>query len=994
MSLPRITVSIVWRSALAIALFLVFVPGPVRASPAADSPPALAEVIVTGTRVPAPPGSGASPVTIIRADEIQSLGMTRIEDVLNQLPQVFADQSSTVTNGATGTATVNLRDLGPERTLVLIDGKRLGPGDPTAGSVAPDLNFIPSALVQRIDIVTGGASAVYGSDAVAGVVNFIMKRDLSGLMIDVQTGAVEHGNGDTDIQAVLAAKGIAPPAHDVADGLTTQVTVAAGANAPDGRGNITVWGVYRTASGVTQSTRDFSACPLMAKGADLICGGSINSPATGQFLVIDPNSFNLVSDLTLDPTGPGNTLRAFDADRDGFNYSPYEYLQRPDQRWSAGVFAHYQLAPSVELYADGMFMDDVTSETLAPSGLFSSVPFAISCANPMLSAAEVQAFCADANVPPDGTALVVIGHRDVGGPVRQYRITHEDYRMVAGVRGAFSNWRYDVSAQVSSVAITQTDLHDVSLSRAADALDVVSSGGTLVCASGNPGCAPYDVFQLGAATPAALAYIDGSGRATGGTTEVVASANLSGDLGAWGVKSPWSHEGAGVALGAEWRHEALDYSPDAELASGDLASQGVATPAVSGGFSVFEVYGEARAPLVQDRGPMLHELSVEGGYRLSWYQNAGLQQTYKAGLEWAFADGFRLRASFNHAVRAPNVVELFTPVTLTANGLDFDPCAGANPIVDQQNPFATEANCARTGVTVAEYGHIAPSPAGYNVLSGGNPDLRPETADTWTFGLVIAPVQVPGFDLTLDYYDIRVTGMIATIDPDVVIEQCLETGNPFLCSLIHREPGTGSLWIGADGYVSNVYENTASLSTRGLDVALSYRRALPSLDGRSLGHASLTLNGSWLMVLTTQTEPGAPSYDCAGFYGIQCGDPAPRWRHILRLGWETPWNLDVTLAWRYVGPVIVAAASTNPVLKLPFDAADYRLGPRSYIDLSLDWRISKRLELRMGVNNLFDVDPPVVGTDFQSGVAADANTYPGVYDVLGRWLFVGLTARI
>jgi outer membrane receptor protein involved in Fe transport len=491
-----------------------------------------------------------------------------------------------------------------------------------------------------------------------------------------------------------------------------------------------------------------------------------------------------------------------------------------------------------------------------------------------------------------------------------------------------------------------------------------------------------------------LAYIDGSGRASGGTSEAVASANLSGDLRRWGVKSPWADEAVGVAIGAEWRRETLDYAPDAELASGDLASQGVGAPAVNGGFSVSEIYAEARAHLAQDRGPLMRDLSLEGGYRLSWYQNAGLAQTYKAGLTWTINGDLALRSSFNHAVRAPNVVELFTPASLGFNGLDFDPCAGANPVADQQNPFATQANCARTGVSSAQYGHIAISPAGYNALVGGNPDLRPEVADTWTLGLDATPAAVPGFSLTLDYYHIRVAGVIATIDPDIVIEQCLETGNPFLCAQVHREPGTGSLWIGADGYVSSLYENTSSLTTRGLDVALHYRRPLPTVGGRMLGSTTLDLNGTWLMALTTVTEPGAPAFNCAGYYGLNCGDPVPRWRHVLRIGWETPWKFDLSLAWRYVSPVIIAAASPNPVLRVPFDQADYRLGSRSYIDLSFNWRVTNRVELRAGVNNVFDVDPPVIGSDFQTGVAANSNTYPGVYDALGRWIFLGLTARM
>jgi len=955
----------------------------------------VGEIVVTGSRIPRPDRTGVSPLTQVAGAEIRSQGLMRIEDVLNQLPQVYVDQNSAVTNSATGTATVNLRDLGPERTLVLIDGKRLMPGDPTSGSVAPDLNFIPDALVERIDVVTGGQSAIYGSDAIAGVVNFIMKRNFAGVRMDAQIGIYDHNNGQTGIQAVLAGQGFAEAPRNVTDGFTSEVTVVAGINAPDGKGNLTVYGGYRTAAAITQASRDFSACALIASGANLICEGSTQSTALGRFEVLDQtNNFNTVGDLTLDPAGAGNTLRPFDPLRDAYNFEPHEYFQRPDERYTAGAFAHYQIRPSVDLYVDGMFMYDDTTAQLAPSGLFLGPLFTIACSNPMLSAAEVKSFCTDANVPPGGGALISIGRRDVEGGSRQFVLTHTDYRVVAGARGEVGGWQYDISAQVSAVDISQTDLRDVSLSRAADALNVVrNSSGALVCASGNPGCAPYDIFAIGGVTQAALAYIEAPGVATGETDEAVVSANVTGELGRYGVKSPWAASGAGVAVGTEYRREGLSYSPNAELASGDLASFGVSSPAVSGHTDVYEVYGEARVPLAQDRGALLDDLTIDGGVRYSWYQNIGGAATYKAGFEWAPSPDVRLRASYGRAVRAPNVVELFTPPTFGAE-LGHDPCAGANPIIDQTDPFATQANCARTGVTAAQYGHVAPSDAFYNTLGGGNPNLRPEVATTVTLGAVITPRMIPGLSLAVDYFDIRVNDVITALDPDATIEQCLQTGNSFLCSLVHRAPGTGSLWITNAGYVSTVVQNAASLETRGVDVDISYQHALPAWAGHSLGTAGVRLVGTYVLDRSTVTAPGTPAFDCAGLYGDACGDPQPHWRHILRVTWDTPWNVDFTAAWRYVGPATVSAASSDPFLNMPFDAADFRLGARSYIDLSLAWRVNRRVELRVGVNNLFDVDPPVIGFDSQAGVAVNANTYPGVYDALGRWLFIAMTARL
>ncbi len=821
---PRLTLALTAVAALAWT-FATFVKAQSEPPPPAAT---VAEVIVTGSHIPRPDLTGVSPLTTLDSREIKAEGIMRIEDAINRLPQATVDQNATVTDEATGTATVNLRDLGPQRTLVLIDGKRLMPGDPTSGEIAPDLNFIPDALVERIDIVTGGASAVYGSDAIAGVVNFIMKKDFTGLSLDAQGGFYNHVNGDKAVQALLVAQGDPIPPRVVNDGLTSEVTVVAGANTPDGKGNVTLYGGYRRTDPIAQSSRDFSACPLEPIDAIRECSGSMASPRFSRFQVFDQVTGSVV-DLSLDPAGPGDTLAPFDPGRDAFNFAPDQYFQRSDHRYVAGLFAHYQLSPAVELYASGMFMDDRTVAQLAPSGLFVAQE-SISCANPLLSAAEVTSFCTDADVPPGGQTVLFLSHRDVEGPARRSFLGHRDYRVLAGARGDFGAWRYDISVQYSAVALTQSDLEDVSLSRAADALNVVrDAAGNLVCASGNPGCVPYDIFKIGGVTPAAIAYLAEPGEATGSTSEAVASATLSGDLGRYGLTSPWSKEALGLALGAEYRREGLGYAPDAELASGDLADNPFSSPAVSGAFEVYELYGEVRAPLVQDREPLLHDLNAEAGYRLSWYSNAGVASTYKAGLEWAPIRDVRLRASFNHAVRAPNVVELFTPQTLAMTGLGNDPCAGPDPAA--VIPIATPANCARTGVTAGEYGNITANPSGYNGIEGGNPNLKSETADSRTVGVVFTPRALGDVSLSIDYFDIQVRGVIAALGADTTVQNCLQTGNPVSCQLIHRAPLTGSLWLSPEGFVTDIDQNESSLRTRGVDVQASWRAALPALRG-------------------------------------------------------------------------------------------------------------------------------------------------------------------
>jgi len=977
-----------WIFAFATAVH----PQPAPASANTDAT-TLTEVVVTGSHIPQSDTASVSPITTIRAADTRAAGITRVEDAINRLPQAAPDQNSTVNNGATGTATVNLRDLGPERTLVLIDGKRLLPGDTTSGSIAPDLNFIPDALVDRIEIVTGGASAVYGSDAIAGVVNLIMKKDFTGLKLDAQSGFYNHVNGDRMVQTLLVARGDAVPPGTVNDGLTTEVTLVTGATSPDAKAHVTAYGGYRRTDAVAQSTRDFSACPLEADDTGPRCSGSQSSPALGRFVVFDQVSEMVVRDLGLDPAGRAGAVRPFDDGRDAFNYAPYQYFQRSDDRYVAGAFAHWDVAPAVGLYASGMFMSDRTVAQLAPSGLFLA-PFSISCANPMLSAAEVRSFCTDAQVPAGGDTLLFVGRRDVEGAGRQSLLSHRDYRLLAGARGEAGPWRYDASVQYSAVGLRQSDLNDVSLSHAADALDVVrGASGDLVCASGNPGCVPYDVFKIGGVTPAAIAYLSEPGVASGSTSETVASATVSGQLGRYGVKSPWSRDGLGLALGAEYRRETLSYAPDAEIAGGDLADNPFSSPAVSGAFHVQELYAEARAPLVNDGPAPIRDLSLEGGYRLSWYGDAGRAGTYKAGAQWTPVEGVRLRASFNHAVRAPNVVELFTPQTLAMTGLSVDPCAGPDPAA--ADPLATPANCARTGLSASQYGAIAANPVGYNSIEGGNPTLRPENADTRTVGVVFTPRALGDFSLSIDYFDIQVSGAIGTPGADVTMQICLQTGDPSSCRLIHRAAGTGSLWLGPQGYVADIDENASLLRTRGFDVEAFWSLPLPAWRGARLGRASVALDGGHLTSFIARTVPGAAAYDCAGYYGSFCGEPLPDWRHVLRATWNAPWGFDLSLAWRYIAAARLDATSSNPFLAAPFAAADAGLAARNYFDLSVNWRLSWRLQIRAGVNNLFDIDPPVVGVG-ATGVfpTTNGNTFPGLYDCLGRFAFLGLTAAL
>jgi outer membrane receptor protein involved in Fe transport len=949
------------------------------ASPSA----AVGELIVTGTRLPSPDPTGVSPVTTVTDADIALSGYTRIEDLINRLPQAFAGQGGAVGNGASGTATVNLRGLGVQRTLVLIDGRRLAPGNPAfSGSPpVPDLNAIPAALVERIDVLTGGASATYGSDAVAGVVNFVLKKNFTGVRIDANAGFYDHDNGNPSVQAVTQASGIASPTGSRADGWQKDVTLTAGVDTPDKKGNLMGYFAYRQVDAVSQSQRDYGACPLAESGAGFACSGSVYS-AQSHFLVFTPTgrSVGLPGGYVLDTGGPGNTVRPYTL-ADGYNYAPYNDYQRPDDRYSLGLLGHYDVNPHVELYVQAMAMDDYTSFTNAPSGIFGQL-VQLPCASPVLSAQEVATFCTAAGQGARGYATLGLLKRNVEGGPRLTDIRHTDYRLVIGAKGEIDKtWSYDAYGQYGKSVLHETYTGDFSIARSTNAINGCYT--TVVNPNGAP-CAFYNAFAVGGVTQAALNYLSAGDHQSGDTTETVFSGSLTGKLGDYGLRSPWSADGVDLNVGAEYRRETLSLITDAEDQAGDLAGlAGVRLP-VSGAFDVKELFVEATAPLARDKAGF-KDLSLNTGYRYSDYSSAGRTDTYKVGGEWAPTSDIRFRAGFNHAVRAPSIQELYSSSGVVLDGT-MDPCAGTTPT-------ATAAQCALTGVTAAQYGHIAANTSNqYNGLEGGNPNLKPEKSDTTTLGFVVTPQNLPRFSFSLDHFDIKVTDVIGTAGADLILTQCLQTGNPFYCGKVVRAPGTGSLWLGSNGYVLDTAFNLGRLQTSGFDLAARY-----SLPLDRWGRVAVDFSGTLLDHFTTQPLPTGGSYDCAGRYGVICnastgGAPAPKFRGTTRLTWDTPWAVSASAAWRHIDSVAVDSASSNSFLAGTVNPADATLPAFDYIDLTASVRIRQRYTLRLGVNNLMDLQPPLVGSGHLEAVYGNGNTYPEVYDALGRYVFMGLTA--
>jgi len=961
----------------------------------------VSEIVVTGSRIPTPNLTSVSPVTAVNSQELKLEGTTNVENLLNNLPQVFADFSSGVSNGATGTATVNLRGLGSQRTLVLIDGRRMMPGDPI--DPVADLNAIPAALIDRVDVLTGGASAVYGSDAIGGVVNFIMDRNFEGFRIDAQYSGYQHNNNNSEARSLIksAPFAIPLPASDVFDGQTTDITAMFGVNAPDGKGNITAYVGYRNLQPVIQANRDYSACSVAATytGASTIydahvCAGSSNS-AFGRF-----GNANTGGNKSLNPNGTATFVPFTPALR--FNYAPQNYFQRPDDRYTAGFFAHYDLNKMVNLYSDFMFADDHTVAQIAPSGLFIGTgsnggsTFGINCNNPLMSAAIAASICGAAAGTPT-IQQTTIGFRFAALP-RQDDLRHTSYKVTLGSKGELAEgWNYDAYLQYGTAIYNEHYNNDVSVAKVQNALLVDPATGQCTVGA-STGCVPLNIFRLGALTPAQLAYVITPGFKSGDTTEQIASVSVTGDLSKYGMKFPWATDGVGVALGAEYRRDSLDLRVDQEFSSGDLSGQGGPTLGNSGSVDVYELFGEARLPLAQDM-PFAKDLSVELGYRFSDYSSAAhTTNAYKVGLNWQITEDVKLRAGYNRAVRAPNVVELFTPPGV---GLftGVDPCAGTG----SARPIAACLASGATAAQLAQAGGIPQCPAAQcTALLGGNANLKAEISDTYTVGVVLRPHFIPNFDLTIDYFNIKVANLISSL-PALTIVNCIGQHLPAACALFHRDPATGGLF-GNTGFINATNINTGYLQTAGVDYAANWRTNFSDWGMGEWGGLGFNLVGTWTEKYVTQPVTGGGTFDCAGLYGVVCSSnanlgPTPKWRSKLRVTWTTPWPaLTLSADWRYISSVKFDVNSKNPFLADPLgrkDIPDATIPAANYFDLSGTWKVRDTITFRAGVSNIFDKDPPILDSNAfaASGPpAGNGNTYPGTYDALGRTVFVGVTA--
>jgi iron complex outermembrane recepter protein len=983
--------------------------------------PVLQEVVVTGSRIASPNATASSPIQVVSSADIQATGRNDISDVLNQLPQILSNDLGQDLGNRTpglstagGVATADLRGIGPNRTLVLVDGMRLGQGSPqtTIASPAPDLDQIPLVMVERVEVLTGGASSVYGSDAIAGVVNFIMRKNFQGLEVSGQYGQDEHDNRNKYMDSLLTSSGYTPLKGSTWDGQNRTINMVMGTNFADNTGNVTAYFTYLNTDPVASSARDFGQCqltevqdPTSGIVTGNTCLGSTNAnrftPLTGpnantRYAVVGNAFVPWSASLAANPP----TV---------YNSQPFIYMQRQDTRYMAGFNAHEDLEDWAKPYMDFGFMNDKTHQAIAPSAAFTTSnpntggPYFVNCGNPFLSAQQVGILgCTPAQIAGNqanqaNQVPIQIGRRNVEGGGRSSDYEHTNFRAAVGMKGDFLEaWSYDAYGQYYYTTFDNQNNNYLSYNKIDNALLVTGTAANAHCVSGSP-CVPWNIFSDGGVTPSALNYLYLLGTSSGNNTLRTIHGDVTGKLGKYGIQSPLAQEGVGVNFGYEHRNENVQFSPDDATNSGQLSGAGGTQEPLHAAVGVNEEFIEFRLPVAQEL-PFAKDLVLGTGFRHSNYSVSGGVNTYKFDVQWAPIEDVRLRASLQRAIRAPSVSELFNQANIGLIQFGNDPCAAPATATLQQ--CLNTVSAANAAAFAKAYGNgtttnIIPQAISGQLaqLQGGNQKLQPEKSRSVSLGFLFSPTAVPNLTGSIDYWQIHLDGEITTYPASVLVTNCLQTGNPVYCSGVVRTTTDYSLQgatVATGGYIVQTNQNIASLLQSGIDLQANYKLALPG----AVGTLQWSLNGSYLLHASTRPLPGGNSYDCAGLFGLTCQTIDSRWRHNLRTTYLSPWDADLSLTWRFIGKVGNDNNDPNPLLAgNAYGAYDQNLRQLpnvSYIDMAASWHALKGIDIRAGVNNLFDRQPPLVPLTLQPGGAA--NTY-GTYDVLGRQLYVAFTAK-
>ncbi|WP_232252415.1 TonB-dependent receptor plug domain-containing protein [Sphingomonas paucimobilis] len=958
---------------------------PVAAPPAAQEPgvqtsestsPATqtGDVVVTGTLIRNPNIVATSPVTVVSQEEIRLRQVNVAEQILRELPGAVPSIGSQVNNGNGGASFVNLRGLGVNRNLVLLDGARIAPAN--LGG-ATDLNNIPLALIERMDVLTGGSSTTYGADAVAGVVNFITRSDFSGV--------------DVAVTDQITGKG---------DGHSYRAELTVGANMDDGRGNAVLSIGFQDQSPVYQGDRSYGIQSI----------DSYSGAAGGSGTTV-PGRFSVGSTGTRQINQAGT---AFVPTYSLFNFNPYNIYQTPFKRFNIFGSTRYEVSDHLEFYSQAMFSKNTVSTIIAPSGTFGN-PLTVPISNPYLSGGVRDSFCLNAvdadptttgrqaptqaqcnayytaTSPTDAnyrTFTTAAFRRFVEAGPRISEYTTQLFNIRAGVRGALvGNFNDDVFGTYGESENTQRQSGNGLLSRLQQATLATN---TSTCLTATNGCVPINLFgPAGSITADQLGYLLGVTTSSGVMTSLgTLRGVISGDF---GVSSPFADTPVSIAFGGEYRkYTARTTSDTATQTPAEVLGNGGATPNASGRYDVKEGFVELVAPLVEDK-PFFRSLTLEAGARYSDYSRSGGNWTWKAGGSWEPVAAFKLRGLYTRAVRAPNIGELFSPAVTGLDNLAVDPCAGSAPTANAN----LRAVCIAQGAPAATIGNIAqPSSGQINTTGGGNPNLGVETASTVTIGAVIQPTFLSGFSMTVDYYNIKVNNAISSPTVGDVVNACFAnltaaSATSAACTGIRRNPLTGGL----DGSAATTpglpvpLANIGQLLTDGIDLSASYRHDL------GFGKLALAFNGNWTSRSKFKATPTSIYRECTSYYSVNCGSIQPEFSFNQRTTLSID-KVDLSVLWRFLSPAKYEplaladdiAAGGGPV------AAYQRIGAYHYFDLAAQFQATDRFSLLFAVRNVFDRKPPFVGSSIGSTAYNSGNTYPSTYDPLGRLFSV--TARV
>jgi iron complex outermembrane receptor protein len=963
--------------------------------------PASDFIVVTGTRITNPALEQASPVSVIGEQEFIFQQPVSAEQLLRDLPGATPGINSQVNNGSNGAASVNLRGLGANRNIVLLNSRRVTPRGTDA---VVDLNIVPVSMIERVEVLTGGASTVYGADAIAGVVNFITKRDFAGFEISGSYGVTQRG-----------------------DGQNLRFDFTTGANFDDGRGNVVLNFNYTDTKPVLQGNRAVGTFARQSTRCTANQRNNLGCTAFNDTTQGFPQGSAVAAPATILSPFLGRVTDAGDAFQVGqandYNFNPLNLFQSPLKRYSIFSQARYEITPALEVYSEALFSRTVVEINLAPSGVFGST-VTVPLNSQFLSPQQRQVLCAQSvTLPPGspgfpdgrpgqlpagtdctaaiaaGTPLTVaVGRRFVEAGPRVNTFTTNMFHVTGGLRGPLSSTlSWDVN-----FGYGESDRQD---ERTAWGLLSRVRSGVQGCPAGSaPGCVPFNLFgPVGSITQEMLNFIDVPTYFFSGTTFSTAQAVVSGDL---GFGSPAAIEPIGVAAGLEYRRYSASSAGDGlSRIPGEVLGAGAAGLPIVGSYDSKEAFIELVVPIVEDR-PFFHNLTLEAGARYADYSTSGGNWTWKVGGSWAPIPDFRVRGNYNRSVRAPNIAELFQPQVTALDSRPTDPCQGSlAEIAARGANFADlcRAQLALVGAPLGLLGTIqAPTAGQIQTTQGGNPDLDPEVASTWTLGVVVQPSFARNINITFDYWNIDIKDAITAPSQSDVIDSCFRP-NPAqnFCEIIFRNPLTGQLSGPAETTFGPILltTNDGRLKTSGFDLTANAFHDFGDV------RVSVAFNGSWTQEFLFQAAPGLINRQCVPYYSTSCPvfgtGPIPKFASSTR-GTVSWGGSNLSLLWRHISSTRVEPVAPTPQVfdGTPTNAgpanivdAYQRIRPYDWFDLAFSQDINDKFRLTLTIQNLFDRDPPDVGNSIATPSVNSGNTFPTLYDALGRRFVMGLNMK-